>query len=71
MAESKLALLYQIHVVKTNTTCTASLWLPTKSLATTQTKGNNLAQTEKPGNAPPTKKIGRSAQTDLTIQCLA
>jgi hypothetical protein len=57
MAESKLPLVYQLHVVKTNTTCTASLWLPTKSLTTTQTKGNNLAQTEKPGDSHPTKKL--------------
>ena len=71
MAESKIPLAYQKHVVTTNTTCTASFWLLTKSLAITQTLGNNLVQTEKPGNAPPTKKIWRSAQTDLTIQYLA
>ena len=37
MAESKIPLAYQKHVVTTNTTCTASFWLLTKSLAITQT----------------------------------
>ena len=37
MAESNLPLAYQKHVVTTNTTCTANLWLLTKSLTTTQT----------------------------------